>query len=320
MRFRAPPPAAVIRDAATPLGEMAWAPIVEYVKDASFVLLGEASHGTEDFYTLRAQITRQLIVDHGFSAVAIEGDWPDTDRVNRYVQGSGDAASAVEALAGFERFPTWMWRNTAVVTFLEWLHDHNQSGEVEKRVGFYGLDLYSLRTSIAAVISYLQQHEPAAAQAARKSYGCFDQYGHDTDTYAWATSQKGDATCEDAVSHELVALRERRHALVSGRGAAERDAFFSAEQNARVARNAEQYYRTMFHGRTASWNLRDRHMAETLEQLAQHLRGRGQPVKVIVWAHNSHVGDARATESGDEGQLTLGQLVREWHGSSAKLI
>jgi erythromycin esterase-like protein len=319
----APDPAAVIRAAAYPLTEPHdLKRILADIGDVSLVLLGEATHGTHDFYALRADITRALIEERGFSAVTIEGDWPDAYRVNRFVQHSDDGVrDPADALAGFERFPTWMWRNTAVTEFTAWLREHNSAITMpERRVGFYGLDLYSLNTSMRAVVEYLDQHDPVAARGARKSYGCFEEFGHDTDTYAWAASRLGDGTCEDAVSRELIALRERRAHLLQRDGMAASDEFFFAEQNARLAQNAERYYRTMFRGRTASWNVRDRHMMETLEELLGHLRRRGQPPKVVVWAHNSHLGDARATESGDEGQLNLGQLVREKHGRDCKLI
>jgi erythromycin esterase-like protein len=318
----APNLAAIIRAAACPLtDDRDVERILAEVGEASLVLLGEATHGTHDFYALRARITRALIEERGFSAVTIEGDWPDAYRVNRYVQGSDRILDAAHALGGFARFPTWMWRNTVVIEFIKWLREYN-AGIVlpERRIGFYGLDLYSLHTSMRAVVEYLDQHDPVAAREARKSYGCFDKFGRDTDTYAWATSRVGGGTCADAVTRELVALRERRADLLRRDGMAASDEFFFAEQNARLAQNAELYYRTMFRGHTASWNVRDQHMAETLEELLAHLRRRGRSPKVVVWAHNSHLGDARATESGDEGQLNLGQLVRERHGLDSKLI
>lgn len=318
----APDPAAVIRTAAYPLtDDHDHERILAEIGDASLVLLGEATHGTHDFYALRARITRALIEERGFSAVAIEGDWPDTYRANRYVQGSNSVRDANDALGGFARFPTWMWRNTVVTEFIDWLRKHNAATAApERRVGFYGLDLYSLHASMRAVIEYLEKHDSAAARGARASYACFEQFGRDTDTYAWAASRMGDGTCEDAVTRELVALRQRRADLLRRDGMAASDEFFFAEQNARLAQNAELYYRTMFLGRTASWNVRDRHMAETLDELITHLRRRGQPPKIIVWAHNSHIGDAHATESGDDGQLNLGQFVRERHGRESKLI
>lgn len=295
--------------------------VITESRDASIVLLGEATHGTHDFYAMRARISQALIEQLGFAAVAIEGDWPDAYRVNRFVQGSDGAVDAMDALAGFERFPTWMWRNTAVADFIRWLHDRNGGlSAPERRAGFYGLDLYSLNASMRAVIDYLGERDPEAARAARRSYACFEQFGHDTDTYAWAASRLGEDTCEAAVTRELLTLRNRRADFLRRDGPVESDEYFYAVQNARLAQNAERYYRTMFHGRVASWNIRDQHMAETLNELLEHLRRSGQPPKVIVWAHNSHLGDARATEMGEAGELNLGQLMRERHGADVKLI
>lgn len=317
----APDPAAVVRAACNPLvDDHDLTRIIATLGSASFVLLGEATHGTHDFYALRARITQALIEEHGFSAVTIEGDWPDAYRVNRYVQGSKMVLDAADALGGFARFPTWMWRNTAVTAFIDWLRSHNAALPEGRRVGFYGLDLYSLHSSMRAVIDYLDRHDPSAAEGARRSYGCFEQFGRDSDTYAWAASRHANGTCEDAVTTELLALRERRVEFLRRDGMTASDEFFFAEQNARLAVNAERYYRTMFRGRTASWNVRDEHMAETLDELVAHLGQRGDEVKVVVWAHNSHLGDARATESGDDGQLNLGQLVRERHDDDCKLI
>jgi erythromycin esterase-like protein len=315
-------PTAVVRAAAYPLTQDDdTAQILAEIGDASIVLLGEATHGTHDFYDLRARITRALIENRGFSAVAIEGDWPDVYRVNRYVQGTSGDTDEADALGNFERFPTWMWRNTAVLDFVRWLREYNSGNtSTARRAGVFGLDLYSLHASMRAVVEYLDQHDPAAAQSARDSYGCFEEFGQDTETYAWATGRMGDESCEDAVTRELIALRERRAELLRRDGVRASDEFFYAEQNARLAKNAERYYRTMFRGRVASWNLRDQHMAETLELLLAHLRTRGQPPKVVVWAHNSHLGDARATYMGDIGELNLGQLVRERHGTDARLI
>ncbi len=295
--------------------------ILEFIGDASLVLLGESTHGTQDFYSARARITKRLIVERDFSAVAIEGDWPDAYRVNRHVQGVDDLLTASEALAGFERFPTWMWRNTVITEFVDWLkHRNGVATAPQNRVGFYGLDLYSLHASMRAVIDYLDRADPVAARGARHSYACFDQFGDDPQSYAWAASRIGGETCEDAAVRQLLTLRNRREDILRRGGATEADEFFYAEQNARLVRNAEHYYRTMFHGRVESWNVRDRHMAETLEELRAHLKNQGKPAKVVVWAHNSHLGDARATELGEMGELNLGQLVRERHGGDARLI
>lgn len=311
-----------LRDGARPLA--GWddeAAALSEISDASIVLLGESTHGTHDFYDARARLTRLLIEKHGFSAVAIEGDWPDAHHVHRYVQLAEGAESPAEALAGFERFPTWMWRNTSVAEFAAWLRGYNASARRPgERVGFYGLDLYSLHASMREVVSYLEERDPAAARAARERYGCFDQFGSTSDTYAWAAARMGDENCEGAVARQLASLHQRRAELIRRDGMVAVDEFFQAAQNARLARNAEHYYRTMFRGDVSSWNVRDEHMAETLDELLAHLPRRGQPAKVVVWAHNSHVGDARATEMGDQGELNLGQLVRETHGRQAALI
>jgi erythromycin esterase-like protein len=313
---------AALREAAIPLNpENEVDRVLTVIGDSSLVLLGEATHGTHDFYDLRARITRRLIEERGFSAVAIEGDWPDAYRVNRFVQGEGAATDAIDALSGFQRFPTWMWRNTAVADFVSWLRDHNRRvPRKQHRAGFYGLDLYSLHASMREVVAYLAQHDPKAAQAARASYACFEEYGPDTEDYAWSSSRLGAETCEDAVTRQLMMLREKRGELLRSDGVEAGDEFFYAEQNARLAQNAERYYRTMFRGRTSSWNVRDTHMAETLEELMSHLRSRGQSPKVVVWAHNSHLGDARATAMGAGGEINLGQLVRERFGAHAFLV
>jgi len=296
-------------------------PVVSFLGRAPLVLLGEATHGTHDFYAMRARLTQRLIERHGFSAVAIEGDWPDAWRVNRYVQRAGVTGSAADALGGFAQFPTWMWRNTAAEAFVDWLHRHNaRVSRPEHRVGFYGLDLYSLHASMRAVVRYLEPRDAAAARAARESYSCFDAFGPEPETYAWAAARLDGGTCADAVARELLALQGHRTEWLGRDGAAADDEYFYAEQSARLARNAEEYYRTMLHGQVSSWNLRDRHMAETLEHLLGHLRRRGQPEKVVVWAHNSHIGDARATEMGERGETSLGQLTREHIASTARLV
>jgi erythromycin esterase-like protein len=295
-------------------------PLLDAIGDAQYVLLGEASHGSHEFYVERARITRRLIEEHGFAAVAVEADWPDAWRANCYVRGAGRDAHADDALSGFERFPTWMWRNTVVLEFIEWLRDHNSSRSPERRAGFYGLDLYSLHASIAAVLDYLERVDPPAADRARRRYACFDHFGEDVQAYGYAANAGLAEPCQDEVLAQLVELRRRAGDYLREDGESAHDALFYAEQNARLVRNAEEYYRTMFRGRTSSWNLRDRHMAETLEALVRHLaRGRSRP-RVVVWAHNSHLGDARATRMGERGELNLGQLVRERHGSAARLI
>lgn len=295
--------------------------LFELIGDATVVLLGEASHGTRDFYAARAEITRRLIEQRGFSAVTIEGDWPDAYRVNRYVHGRSQDATAEEALRGFERFPTWMWRNTVVLDFVGWLREHNDRVRDERgKAGFYGLDLYSLYRSIHEVIAYLERVDPAAAARARERYACFDHYGGDDgQTYGFAAAFGTGQTCEQEVIDQLVDLQ--RHAVEYARrdGLLAEDEFFYAEQNAKTVKDAAEYYRSMFTGRGLSWNLRDRHMADTLHALRGHLtRQQRNPVKLVVWEHNSHIGDARATEMAARGELNVGQLVREHLGTDCR--
>ena len=293
--------------------------LLDHIGDARFVLLGESSHGTHEFYHERARITRRLIEDRGFTAVAVEADWPDAYRVNRYVRAGSEDVDA--ALSGFTRFPAWMWRNVVVRDFVAWLRGHNASVPAGlARAGFYGLDLYSLRESMDAVVEYLDRVDPEAADRARHRYGCFDHFGDDAQRYGYATSFGDAEPCEDGVVDQLLELRSRSAGYADRDGRSAEDEYFFAEQNARLAKNAEAYYRSMFRGRVSSWNVRDRHMAETLDALVNHLDSAGQRTKTVVWAHNSHLGDARATEMGQAGEINLGQLVRERYEDDAFLI
>jgi erythromycin esterase-like protein len=315
--------AEVVRAAARPLAGAGtdYDPLLEMIGAARFALLGEASHGTHEFYAERAEVTKRLIREKGFTAVAVEADWPDAYRVNRYVRGESDDAQARAALSGFTRFPTWMWRNTVVVEFVEWLRAYNDSlpGGAHK-VGFYGLDLYSLYTSIEAVLGYLDRVDPEAARRARSRYSCFEHFGGDTTSYAYAAAYGAAESCEPGVVEQLVELRRRAGELANRDGRVARDEFFYAEQNARLVKNAEEYYRSMFRGRVNSWNMRDRHMAETLDALFAHLSAEGQDARVAVWEHNSHLGDARATEMGEGGEWNVGQLVRERYPRDCLLV
>ena len=296
-------------------------PLLKLIHEARFCLLGEATHGTHEFYRERAEITKRLIEEKGFTAIAVEADWPDAFRVNRYVRGLGHDQNANEALAGFKRFPTWMWRNTVMVDFVEWLRDYNSSLPAgQNRIGFYGLDLYSLYASIEAVIGYLNKVDPAAAKRALYRYSCFEHFAEDTQAYGYAANFGLSESCERDVVEQLVELRRRATDYASRDGRVAQDEFFFAEQNARLVLNAERYYRTMFRGRVESWNLRDRHMAETLDALVAYLETSDQPAKVAVWEHNSHLGDARATYMADYGELNVGQLMRERYGADAVLV
>jgi len=291
---------------------------------ARFALLGEASHGTREFYRERAVITQRLIVEKGFTALAVEADWPDALRVNRYVRGLGEDLDAAQALSGFRRFPAWMWRNTEVRDFVEWLRQHNASRPPEAQVGFYGMDLYSLFTSIEQVMAYLRQVDPEAAERARHRYSCFDHAAEDSQAYGYAAHFGMAPSCEDAVVQQLREMNQRAATLSGTPGMAHDEAFY-AQQNARLVRNAEEYYRTMFRARVSSWNLRDSHMVETLQALQSHLGALaaahgGPPPRIAVWAHNSHLGDAGATEMGERGEWNVGQLMRDRYGGDAVLV
>ncbi len=295
-------------------------PLIELAEDARIVLIGEATHGTHEFYRQRAQLTKRLILEKGFVAVAAEADWPDAYRVNRYVRGIGHDSEAEESLRGFKRFPAWMWRNADVLDFVGWLREHNDELDASEKVGFYGLDLYSLHASIEAVLQYLEKTDPEAAKRARYRYACFEHFGEDPQAYGYAASFGLSPNCEREVIEQLLEMRDRRRDLLKRDGLAVEDELFEAEQNARVVKNAEEYYRAMFLGRVSSWNLRDTHMADTLDALLAHLDPRVGKAKVVVWAHNSHVGDARATQMGEAGELNIGQLARERHPGEARLI
>jgi erythromycin esterase-like protein len=315
--------ASLVRQAAHPLSGASddYDLLLELIGDARYVLLGEASHGTHEFYRERAQITKRLITEKGFTVVAVEANWPNAYHVNRYVRGFAEDEESIDALEGFKRFPAWMWRNADVLDFIGWLRAHNEALSTNApRVGFYGLDLYSLHTSIEAVLDYLDKVDPEAARRARYRYGCFEHFSEDTQAYGYAAGFGLTESCEDEVVSQLIELRRRAADYARHDGCEAADEFFYAEQNARLVKNAEQYYRAMFRGRVSSWNLRDRHMAETLEALVAHLLGQGQPSKMVLWAHNSHLGDARATEMGQRGELNVGQLVRERHGREAMIV
>ncbi|HSU66589.1 MAG TPA: erythromycin esterase family protein [Tepidisphaeraceae bacterium] len=291
-------------------------PLLDAVGNARLVLIGEASHGTHEFYQTRARITQRLIEDKGFSAVIAEADWPDAYRVNRYVRGTNDDPTAERALSGFERFPQWMWRNQDVLDFVEWLRRHNQTAARGRpRCGFYGMDLYSLYTSMAEVLDYLDRVDPQAARRARFRYGCFEQFEEDPQAYGYAAAFDLGGSCQEKVVAQLVDMQRHTAELARRDGQVAEDEAFYAEQNARLAQNAEAYYRQMFAGRIDTWNLRDTHMADTIDALLRHLdRTRGEPARAVVWAHNSHLGDARATQMSVGGEVNVGQLCRQRWG------
>ncbi len=320
-------PAAVINRVAVDAagGVPPWEALDRVVGDSRVVLIGESSHGTHEFYEARARITKWLIEEKGFCAVAAEADWPDAYRTNRYVRGLGDDRTAEEALNGFERFPAWMWRNVVVRDFVDWLRAHNQRrrDSDQRQTGFYGLDLYSLHRSIQEVIAFLDKVDPVAAARARDRYGCFDHVSADDgQAYGFAAAFGAGISCERQAIEQLVEFQRNAVEYARRDGLLAEDELFYVQQNAQTVRNAEVYYRAMFSGRVTSWNLRDQHMAQTLQALLAHLDRHPQvePARIVVWAHNSHVGDARATEVGSDGQITLGQLAREHYGDASRLI
>lgn len=277
--------------------------------DARVVLLGEASHGTSEFYRARAAVTRRLIERHGFSLIAVEADWPDALRIDRYVRGRSGGTAA----PAFTRFPTWMWRNAETAELVDWLQEHNAALAMDQRVSFHGLDLYGLRGAMAEVLTYLDRVDPEEAARARDRYGCLTPWQIDPAQYGHLVISERHRGCQEEVSKQLAVLLEQRLAYAARDGAD----FFDAVQNARLVRAAEAYYRVMYEGSTESWNLRDRHMFETLRAL---IEARGPSAKAIVWAHNSHIGDAAATEMGWSGQFNIGELCRTAFGEAALLI
>ena len=289
--------------------------LLDKIGDRRFVLLGEASHGTHEFYQIRAELTKRLIREKGFTAIACEADWPDSYRVNRFIRGRGADADATEALADFKRFPQWMWRNAEVLDLVGWLRAHNDNAK--HQVGFYGLDVYSLHASMQAVLGYLDRRDPEAAKAARARYACFEPHGEEPQLYGRAAAFGLSEDCQREVMQQLVDMQRRRRDLVQRDGVLAGDEQFEAEQNARVVARAEEYYRSMYLGYVNTWNLRDTHMMDTLDALAAH---HGPDSKIIVWAHNSHVGDAAATQREMRGEINIGHLCRKRHRADTFLL
>ncbi|MDP3747471.1 MAG: protein-L-isoaspartate(D-aspartate) O-methyltransferase [Phenylobacterium sp.] len=316
--FRDPAPAQsipeLIRSAAEPLPDLddpAFGALFDRFAGARVVLLGEASHGTSEFYRARAAITRRLIEQHGFNIVAVEADWPDAAALDRYVR---DLPVPPNTEPPFRRFPTWMWRNTDVEAFLAWLQVWNMARPRDARTGFYGLDLYNLSASIAAVLDYLDRVDPEAAAVARQRYGCLTPWAKEPQAYGRMALSRGYAACEDGVVKTLREMLDRQLEYTGQDG----ESFLDATANARLVKSAEAYYRAMYYGAAQSWNLRDTHMFETLEAI---LNAKGPDAKAVVWAHNSHIGDASKTEMGAvREELNIGQLCRERFGDAAALI
>jgi erythromycin esterase-like protein len=290
--------------------------LMTQVGDARVVMLGEATHGTHEFYRERQRITQRLIREKGFSAVVVEGDWPDAYRVNQYVRGGGRDATAEQALSGFTRFPRWMWSNTVVRDLTEWMRAHNASLPVNSpRAGFYGMDVYSLPASSEAVTQGLQTLDATSATSARNRYRGFAPFRTTPELYGMAALTNPEKSQERAAREQLEVLQRAYNAARS-----RKEEWFSALQNARVVKNAEEYYRVSYSGSESSWNVRDRHMADTLDALLAHLSTPDRPAKIVVWAHNSHVGDARHTGMGESGEWTVGQLMRQRHPKQTFLL
>jgi protein-L-isoaspartate(D-aspartate) O-methyltransferase len=304
----------LIAAAAEPLPDLSdptFGALFDRFGDARVVLLGEASHGTSEFYRARAAITRRLIEEHGFSIVAVEADWPDAATIDRYVRHRPKRAGEETA---FERFPTWMWRNEEVDGFIRWMRRHNAGKPYEAMAGFYGLDLYNLGASIRAVLDFLAEADPEAAKLARKRYGCLEPWSHDPAAYGRMAISEGYGRCEVGVVQMLKELMQRRIDCLGE----ECDEWLDAAANARLIANAERYYRVMYYGAAESWNLRDTHMFETLCQV---LEAKGAESKAVVWAHNSHIGNARFTEMGEvREEINIGQLAKQRFGERARLI
>ena len=294
--------------------------LLERIGDSRLVLLGEASHGTAEFYDMRARITRELIEKKGFHIVAVEADWPDASSIDYFIHGPGQNPDYKPnfSIKPFSGYPSWMWANHSVFTFTQWLKDYNQRvNSAEHRVGFYGLDLYNLYSSIEAVLYYLRELDPKAAEAARWHYGCLMPWADDPSLYSRVMQSRRYRGCGYEVTEVLQDLLKNRSLYRLANREGERLRFFSAVQNARMVVNGERYYRTLYYTNNDSWNQRDQNMFETLQAILNY---RGQKSKAVVWAHNSHLGDARATEMSGRGEFNLGQLVRETYGSSAYLI
>lgn len=305
---------AALRATAEPLPHPADAPdfgaMFDRYGDARVVLLGEATHGSSEFYRARAAITRRLIERHGFNLVAVEADWPDAARIDDYVRHQAPRPRRGDV---FARFPTWMWRNQEVLAFADWMRGHNERLAEPERASFHGLDVYSLGESIHAVLAYLDRTDPAGAARARRRYGCLTPWQDEPAHYGRAVERGGHDSCEAAVVAQLGDLLEHRLAYLRDDGAR----WFDAIQNARIVHAAERYYRAMYRGAAESWNLRDRHMFTTLQALLAH---RGEGAKAVVWAHNSHIGNAAATAMGWQGEFNIGELCRTAYGDQAVLI
>ncbi len=282
--------------------------LIEAMADKKVVMLGEASHGTHEYYTWRTEISKRLIEEHGFRFIAVEGDWPDCYKLNRFVKAYPDSLAEIrEVLETFDRWPTWMWANWEVAALGSWLREHNDGHDDDKKVGFYGLDVYSLWDSMEAMMDYLEKEDPEVLKYVQQAWRCFDPFGQDEQQYARHTLYNN--RCRDEVVNLLKQVRERIHSD----GDDDPEAALNTEQNAVIAVNAEEYYTAMTRFDNESWNIRDRHMMDTLNRL---MKFHGPDAKGIIWEHNTHIGDARATDMEREGMVNIGQLAREEYGRS----
>ncbi len=303
-----------IKKSAVILDEKAYDILLEKIGDAQVVLLGEATHGTHEFYEIRAEITKKLILQKDFNAIAIEGDWPDAYNINNYIH-QKKYKNAQEALASFDRFPTWMWRNVSILKLVEWLKNHNTKSN--DQVGFYGLDLYSLYRSIDAVILHLEKIDPKLAQEARYKYACLEQYRYDPQVYGYSVFTKLSESCENEVIEVLKKLEELEWRFIKEKREQVDEAFYIT-QNGRVVKNSESYYRYLFVSEIKNWNLRDSHMMETLEELINYYKKNGiSKPKIIVWAHNSHIGNSKFTQMSSTGEYNIGELVKNKFGNNS---
>jgi erythromycin esterase-like protein len=315
---------ALVSKSAIPLtgGKGDYDALMKLAGDARFVLLGEATHGTHEFYRERARISRRLVEEKGFDAIVLEADWPDAYRVNEYVRGRGRDANAEQALSGFTRFPQWMWRNRDFLDLVTQLRSHNDSRPSNApRVGVYGMDLYSLSDSSQAVVEYLTRVDPAAGARARQRTECFRYYGDTPERYGADVASRMRRSCEQDAATLFQEMAQRMSAWRARPKRERDDDLFSAYQNARVLKNGEAYYRLGYEGGFSTWNLRDSHMAETLQEISRYEEAvRGEKAKLVVWAHNTHQGDARMTEMGEKGELNVGHLMRKFHDGASVLV
>jgi erythromycin esterase-like protein len=314
----------LVRQSAHPLTGDArdYDPLIELIGEARFVLLGEATHGTHEFYRERARITRRLVEEKGFNLVVLEADWPDAFRVGEYVRGRGADASAEESLSNFRRFPRWMWRNADFRDFVNWLRTYNDSRRAEAaEVGVYGMDLYSVSDSADAVVSYLKRVDAEAGRRARKRYGCLSGYRDRPEQYGYDVATGMHRSCEKETTAQLRELEERIASWQADPNRVRDDELFDAFQNARVVRHGEAYYRLIYRQNFSTWNLRDRHMTSTIQELVKYTdKLGGRRAKVVVWAHNSHQGDARMTVRGEAGELNVGHLMRQYYDGQTVLV